>query len=191
MRQPFPTPSQVKRTCFNPAANIARHDSGRGCRRIFKRPRQFRGVDEINRPKCLNPNLKPKRYKIRHLAGFCRLIWSNLCTRHIQRKLTPRGHHDWPDKATTRPIGLLLHNDLPGALASCNFKCECFERQVFRGLQSSSTGGGGPHGSLSSNIGAGLSGIPGPIGRRKGQVANAEISIQRRLMFSMPLPTGS
>jgi len=29
-------------------------------------------------------------------------IWSNLCTRHIQNKLTPRGHEDWPDKRATR-----------------------------------------------------------------------------------------
>jgi hypothetical protein len=32
------------------------------------------------------------------LAGFFAFIWSNLCTRHIRGKLTPRGHHDWPDK---------------------------------------------------------------------------------------------
>ena len=32
------------------------------------------------------------------MAGFFALIWSNLCTRHIPGKLTPRGHHDWPDK---------------------------------------------------------------------------------------------
>ena len=32
------------------------------------------------------------------LAGFFAFIWSNLCTRHIPEKLTPRGHHDWPDK---------------------------------------------------------------------------------------------
>jgi hypothetical protein len=30
------------------------------------------------------------------LAGFFALIRSNLCTRHIPDKLTPRGHHDWP-----------------------------------------------------------------------------------------------
>jgi uncharacterized membrane protein len=32
------------------------------------------------------------------LAGFFAFIWSNLCTRNIQKKITPRGHHDWPDK---------------------------------------------------------------------------------------------
>src|ERR1035438_5580394 len=31
------------------------------------------------------------------LAGFLPYIWSNLCTRNIRNKLTPRGHHDWPD----------------------------------------------------------------------------------------------
>ena len=31
------------------------------------------------------------------LAGIFRVIWSNLCTRHIPDKLKPRGHHDWPD----------------------------------------------------------------------------------------------
>jgi len=31
------------------------------------------------------------------LAGILRVIWSNLCTRHIPDKLKPRGHHDWPD----------------------------------------------------------------------------------------------
>jgi hypothetical protein len=28
------------------------------------------------------------------LAGFLALIWSNLCTRYIPDKLTPRGHHE-------------------------------------------------------------------------------------------------
>jgi hypothetical protein len=36
------------------------------------------------------------------LAGFFALIRSNLCTRHIPDKLTPRGHHDWPDKGVFR-----------------------------------------------------------------------------------------
>ena len=39
------------------------------------------------------------------LAGFFALIWSNLCTRYIQKKLTPRGHHDWPDKRVIQPSG--------------------------------------------------------------------------------------
>jgi len=38
------------------------------------------------------------------LAGLKAFIWSNLCTRHIQNKLTPRGHEDWPDKRTTRKL---------------------------------------------------------------------------------------
>ena|SRR6516162_5432304 len=28
------------------------------------------------------------------MAGFFAFIWSNLCTRHIRDKLTPRGHHE-------------------------------------------------------------------------------------------------
>jgi hypothetical protein len=38
------------------------------------------------------------------LAGFFAFIRSNLCTRHIQSKLTPRGHHDWPNKRAIRGI---------------------------------------------------------------------------------------
>jgi integrase len=33
------------------------------------------------------------------LAGYCRFVRSNLCTRHILNRLTPRGHDDWPDKS--------------------------------------------------------------------------------------------
>jgi hypothetical protein len=36
------------------------------------------------------------------------LIWSNLCTRHIPNKLTPRGHDDWPDKQTIRQLTVNL-----------------------------------------------------------------------------------
>jgi hypothetical protein len=32
------------------------------------------------------------------LAGSLPFIRSNLCTRHILNKITPRGHEDWPDK---------------------------------------------------------------------------------------------
>jgi hypothetical protein len=42
------------------------------------------------------------------LAGFKAFIWSNLCTRHIPEKLTPRGHHDWPDKRATRKEAAFL-----------------------------------------------------------------------------------
>jgi hypothetical protein len=34
------------------------------------------------------------------LAGIFRVIWSNLCTRHIPDKLKPHGHHDWPDNTS-------------------------------------------------------------------------------------------
>jgi hypothetical protein len=44
------------------------------------------------------PKFQRKRLRIKRLAGFFAFIRSNLCTRHIQKKLTPRGHHDWPDK---------------------------------------------------------------------------------------------
>jgi hypothetical protein len=40
------------------------------------------------------------------LAGFFAFIWSNLCTRNIQKKITPRGHHDWPDKRAIRGSAL-------------------------------------------------------------------------------------
>jgi hypothetical protein len=33
------------------------------------------------------------------LAGYFRFIRSNLCTRNIPKKLTPRGHEHWPDKS--------------------------------------------------------------------------------------------
>ena len=52
-------------------------------------------------------NLSVSDLKSNGLAGFCAFIWSNLCTRYIREQLTPRGHHDWPDKRATRGIGLL------------------------------------------------------------------------------------
>ena len=45
-----------------------------------------------------SPKFQRKRSRISRLAGFLPFIWSNLCTRHILNKLTPRGHEDWPDK---------------------------------------------------------------------------------------------
>jgi PAS domain-containing protein len=48
------------------------------------------------------PKFQRKRLRIKRLAGFFAFIRSNLCTRHIQKKLTPRGHHDWPDKRISR-----------------------------------------------------------------------------------------
>ena len=49
-------------------------------------------------PIYLDLCLQRKRSVIKWMAGLCRLIWSNLCTRHVPAKLTPRGRHDWPDK---------------------------------------------------------------------------------------------
>jgi hypothetical protein len=51
------------------------------------------------------PKFQRKRLRIKRLAGFFAFIRSNLCTRHIQKKLTPRGHHDWPDKHSIDPFG--------------------------------------------------------------------------------------
>ena len=45
-----------------------------------------------------SPKFQRKRSRISRLAGFLPFIWSNLCTRYILDKLTPRGHEDWPDK---------------------------------------------------------------------------------------------
>ena len=36
-----------------------------------------------------------KRPKIKLIGRFQSVYWSNLCTRHIPEKLTPRGHHEW------------------------------------------------------------------------------------------------
>jgi hypothetical protein len=47
---------------------------------------------------CWREKLSVSDLESSSLAGFRALIWSNLCTRHIPKKLTPRGHHDWPDK---------------------------------------------------------------------------------------------
>jgi hypothetical protein len=48
-----------------------------------------------------NPFLRDfqrKRPRMNGLAGSLPFIRSNLCTRHILKKITPRGHEDWPDK---------------------------------------------------------------------------------------------
>src|SRR5207245_5907540 len=48
-----------------------------------------------------NPFLRDfqrKRPRMSGLAGSLPFIRSNLCTRHILNKITPRGHEDWPDK---------------------------------------------------------------------------------------------
>jgi hypothetical protein len=50
------------------------------------------------------PKFQRKRLRIKRLAGFFAFIRSNLCTRHIQKKLTPRGHRDWPDKRLNRKV---------------------------------------------------------------------------------------
>jgi hypothetical protein len=59
------------------------------------------------------PKFQRKGLKIKRLASFFAIIRSNLCTRHIQKKLTPRGHHDWPDK---RPMLIFGINLMPHQL---------------------------------------------------------------------------
>ena len=59
--------------------------------------------DRGNRSKSACTGLSVSDLKSSSLAGYFCLIQSNLCTRHIQKKLTPRGHHDWPDKLVIRP----------------------------------------------------------------------------------------
>ena len=56
---------------------------------------------------CWREKLSVSDLESSSLAGFRALIWSNLCTRHIPKKLTPREHHDWPDKTTMRQLGVL------------------------------------------------------------------------------------
>src|SRR5580704_13320428 len=52
----------------------------------------------LNRPICLHEKDNVSDLESSRLAGLKQFIWSNLCTRHIPNKLTPRGHEDWPDK---------------------------------------------------------------------------------------------
>ena len=61
-----------------------------------------------NRSICLHINFSISAPASSGLAGYCRLIWPNLCTRHILFGLKPRGHHDWPYKATTWSMKLPL-----------------------------------------------------------------------------------
>jgi len=51
---------------------------------------------------CLNLNPSVSDLESSSLAGFFAFIRPNLCTRHIPGKLTPRGHHDWPNKRPNR-----------------------------------------------------------------------------------------
>jgi hypothetical protein len=51
---------------------------------------------------CLHEKFSVSDLESSSLAGIFAIIRSNLCTRHIQKELTPRGHHDWPDKRAIR-----------------------------------------------------------------------------------------
>jgi hypothetical protein len=54
-----------------------------------------------NRPKSASQSLSVCDLESSSLAGYFRFIRSNLCTCHIPNKLTPHGHHDWPDKSAS------------------------------------------------------------------------------------------
>jgi hypothetical protein len=56
----------------------------------------------LNRPICLHEKDNVSDLESGRSAGLKACVWSNLCTRHIPKKLTPRGHEDWPDKRATR-----------------------------------------------------------------------------------------
>jgi len=58
----------------------------------------------LNRPICSLRNFSVSDLKSNGLAGLKGFIWSNLCTRHIPKRLTQRGHEDWPDKSATRTM---------------------------------------------------------------------------------------
>jgi hypothetical protein len=62
-------------------------------------------VAVLNRPICSFRDFSLSGLESDRLAGFKAFIWSNLCTRHSPKKLTPRGHEGWPDKRATRRMG--------------------------------------------------------------------------------------
>jgi hypothetical protein len=66
---------------------------------------------KITGPNLLPQNLSVSDLESSSLAGYFRFIRSNLCTRHIPNKLTPRGHHDWPDKRQNRKLPDPTRND--------------------------------------------------------------------------------
>src|SRR5258708_28997490 len=66
-----------------------------------------------------NPFLRDfqrKRPRMNGLAGSLPFIRSNLCTRHILNKITPRGHEDWPDKRRSVDTRCRIGRN-PGSLA--------------------------------------------------------------------------
>jgi hypothetical protein len=65
---------------------------------------QFRGLGKKTGQICRREKSSVSDLELGSLAGFFALIWSNLCTRYIPDKLTPRGHHDWPDKGVSRQL---------------------------------------------------------------------------------------
>src|SRR5262249_28965946 len=50
----------------------------------------------ITGPNLFDLNFSVSALESNSLAGYFRHNRSNLCTRHIPHKLTPRGHHEWP-----------------------------------------------------------------------------------------------
>jgi hypothetical protein len=58
---------------------------------------------ESSEADLLAPRFQRKRLKTEQIGRVSkRFIWSNLCTRHIPKQLTPHGYGDWPDKRATR-----------------------------------------------------------------------------------------
>jgi hypothetical protein len=51
---------------------------------------------------CWREKHSVSELELSSLAGFFAFIWSNLCTRNIQKKIAPRGHHDWPDTSSSK-----------------------------------------------------------------------------------------
>ena len=83
--------------------------------RIYQLPLQVSYWGKKTGQICWREKSSVSDFELSSLAGFFAHIRSNLCTRHIQKKLTPRGHHDWPD------MGVIRQPDCPVA-TSCGTK---------------------------------------------------------------------
>jgi hypothetical protein len=79
---------------------------------------RYFGDTVLNRPICFFRIFSASDLKSNRLAGLKAFIWSNLCTRHIPNKLTPRGHEDWPDKRRSVWNGLCLTPSAPASICS-------------------------------------------------------------------------
>ena len=88
---------------FCSAAEVRLHRPARAGEPPGTAGSHFRGLGKKTVQICRREKLSVSDLESSSLAGFCALIWSNLCTRDIPDKLTPRGHHDWPDNGVLRP----------------------------------------------------------------------------------------